>query len=133
MFKECEWDTKSFVVFYCKIMLYSKNYTYYSILSKDDFIFYFDFEIKVVSVLYINHEAFSKFETEMHDHVTHYHVTTSCRLANLLSFNLMAGKRKFHPVVLSSASKKAKKDRDKFRATHGCLRRTESIINDVAS
>ena len=63
-------------------------------------------------IVYINHKAFSKCETEMQDHVN-----TSCRLAYFLSFNLMAGKRKFHPVVLSSASKKAKKDRDKFRAT----------------
>ena len=68
-------------------------------------------------IVYINHEAFSKFVTEMFDHVMRYHVNTSCRLAYLLSFNLMVGKRKFHLVVLSSASKKAKKDRDKFRAT----------------
>ena len=68
-------------------------------------------------IVYINHKAFSKFVTEMYDHVMRYHVNTSFRLEYLLSFNLMVGKRKFHLVVLSSASKKAKKDRDKFRAT----------------
>ena len=65
----------------------------------------------------------------MHDHVMRYHVNTTCWLAYLLSFNLMAGKRKFHPVVLSSASKKATKDRDKFRATTWLFRRTESMMD----
>ena len=45
----------------------------------------------------------------MHDHVIHYDVNTSCWLAYLLSFSLMAGKRKFRLVVLLSASKKAKR------------------------
>ena len=41
----------------------------------------------------------------------------------------MAGKRKFHPVVLLSASKKAQKDRDKFSATtYGCFRKTETMM-----
>ena len=73
----------------------------------------------LLSIVNIDHETFSKSETEMHDHMIRYHMNTSCRLAYLLSFNLMVGKRKFRLVVLSSASKKAKKDRDKFRASSG--------------
>jgi len=53
----------------------------------------------------------------MHDHVRRYHVNTSCRLAYFLSVDLMAHKRKFRSVVLSSAAEKAKRDRDKFRTT----------------
>jgi len=46
------------------------------------------------------------------------HVNTSWRLAYLKSFDLMAGKRKFRPLLLSSAAKKAKKERNKFRTTN---------------
>ena len=57
----------------------------------------------------------------MHDHardaLSREHKLPACIIFYLLSFNLMAGKRKFHLVVLSSGSNKAKKDRDKFRAT----------------
>ena len=54
----------------------------------------------------------------MHDHVmralSREHKLPACIFVVI---QLMARKRKFHSVVLSSASKKAKKDRDKFRAT----------------
>ena len=36
----------------------------------------------------------------MRDHVTLYHVNTSCQLAYLLSFDLMAVKRNVRPIVL---------------------------------
>ena len=44
-------------------------------------------------IVYIDHEAFSKSETEMHDHVICYHVKTILPAYKLLQFNIMVGKR----------------------------------------
>ena len=60
-------------------------------------------------IVYIDHEAFSKSEIKMHDHVMRYHMNTSCQLAYLLSFNLMVGKRKFRLVVLYSLRQRKQK------------------------
>ena len=55
----------------------------------------------------------------MRGHVMHYHVDTSGRLAYMLPFVVMAGKRKFRPVVLSSAAKKAKNPMAYLEQPHG--------------
>ena len=52
----------------------------------------------------------------MREHVMRYQANTSCRDAEMLSSVAMAGKRIFRSE-LSSAVKKAEKDRDKVRAT----------------
>ena len=65
----------------------------------------------------------------MRDHMMRYHVNTSCRLAYLLLFDLMAGKGKFRSVVLSFAAEKAKWDREHGNDNHtGRFRRTEGTM-----